>query len=85
MSEPADWIAPTGVRAIDPDVRTTGIPDAVLNDDSLSLTARGLYALVLEYQGEPVDPYEDAVQSYPEIASAIEELIERSLVLRVSR
>lgn len=85
MPELADWIAPTGVRAVDPGAQATGIPDVVLNDESLSLAARGLYALVLTYRGEPINPYEDAVESPADIGSAVDELIERGLVVRPSR
>lgn len=40
----ADWIASTGPTAVEAD---PAIPDAVLGDPNLSLTSKGIYALLL--------------------------------------
>lgn len=82
-NETEDWIAATGPRAVSDDVEDTAIPDAVLDDATLSLVAKGLYALVLSYQGQPVNPYEDAIEDAKDIRAAVDELLEAGLVLRV--
>lgn len=79
----SDWIAPTGVRRIAPDTLSTQVPETVLSDTRLSLTAKGLYALLLTYQGRPVDPYEDALEDEAEIRAAIDELIAFGYAVRV--
>lgn len=78
-----DWIAAAGLRRVDSDATHTAIPASVMADMSLSLEARGLYALLLPYQGQPIDPYDDAVEDDDVIAAAIEELIAAELAVRV--
>lgn len=56
-----------------------------MNDASLSLEARGLYALLAASQGQPVDPYRDRVEDASVITDAIEELIVAGLAVRVSQ
>lgn len=83
MAPPSDWIAPTGLRAVDIAPQSTAIPDAVLADPGLSLTAKGIYALVLSYQGQPIDPYQDAIEDEQDIREAIDELVAAGYVVRV--
>ena len=64
---------------------TTDIPDEAMSDPRLSLIAKGLYALLLTYQGQPIDPYEDAVEDLTEIRTAVDELIEKGYAVRVIR
>jgi len=81
----ADWIAPPGLRAVEPDPDDAAIPAEVLGSRSLSLIAKGIYTLALAYQGRPVDPYEEAVEDPSDIAAGIEELIEAGLIVRLTR
>lgn len=85
MTPPSDWIAPTGMRRFEPDAIATDLPDAVMADPQLSLMAKGLYALVLTYQGRPVDPYQGAIEDVTEIRTAIDKLIAGGYVVRVER
>jgi hypothetical protein len=87
MSSPLPdwWIAPAGLRAVETDPEATAIPDNVLADPDLSLMAKGIYALVLTYQGQPINPYDDAVEDPAEIADALDELVLAGLIVRVSR
>lgn len=86
MKSPAsDWIAPTGVRSVEADAIDTAIPDSAMSDRRLSLAAKGLYALLLTYQGQPIDPYDDAVEDEADIRAAIDELIECGYAVRVRR
>ncbi|HWH25137.1 MAG TPA: hypothetical protein VNT53_00625 [Pseudolysinimonas sp.] len=84
-SRASDWIAVTGLHAVDPDASTTLVPDMIMNDSRLSLIARGLYALLLSYQGQPIDPYEDAIEDEEEIRTAVDALIETGYAVRVRR
>ena len=84
-SHARDWIAVTGLHAVDPDATTTLIPAAVMNDFRLSLVAKGLYAALLSYQGQPIDPYEDAIEDDEEIRTAVEELVRAGYAVRVRR
>lgn len=84
MSTNEDWIAATGPRAVSENAEDTAIPYAVLDDPNLSLIAKGLYALVLTGQGQPINPYEDAVEDVEDIRSAIDGLVEAGLVIRVA-
>lgn len=79
------WIAPVGLRAVETDPEFTAIPDSVLADPDLSLMAKGIYALALAYQGQPINPYDDAVENPAKIADALDELVRASLIVRVSR
>lgn len=78
-----DWIAATGPRAVSENAEDTAIPYAVLDDPRLSLIAKGLYALVLTGQGQPINPYEDAIEDVEDIRGAVEELVNARLVARV--
>lgn len=73
----------TGLRRFDLSATHTAIPASVMNDPSLSLEARGLFALLLSYQGQPIDPYDDAVEDEADIHAAIEELITAGYAARV--
>jgi len=81
----SDWIAPTGVRAVEADAIDTAIPDSAMSDPRLSLAAKGLYALLLTYQGQPLDPYEDAIEDEADIQAAIDELIVNGYAVRVAK
>lgn len=81
----SDWIAATGLRAVQTDHEMTAIPETVLGDLRLSLIARGLYALLLSYPGQPIDPYEDAIEDPADISLAIKELIAAGHAVRVDR
>lgn len=83
MSPASDWIAPNGVRAVELDAADTSLPDSAMNDPQLSLVAKGLYALLLAYQGQPIDPYYDAIEDEGEIRAAIEELVASGYAVRV--
>lgn len=83
MTEPAEWIAATGPRAVSDDPEDTAIPDAALGDSRLSLLAKGLYALTLSHHGQPINPYEDAYEATEDVGAAIDELIEAGLIVRV--
>ena len=80
-----DWIAPAGIRAVEPGPEFTAIPDAALSDPRLSLTAKGIYGLLLSYQGNPMDPYLDAFEDPEEIRRAVQELIAADLIVRLER
>lgn len=80
-----DWVAPTGVRRLDPEATTTAIPASAMADPRLSLTAKGLYTLLLTYQGEPIDPYEDTIEDVDDIRAAIDELVDCGYAVRVAR
>lgn len=84
-SQPSDWIAPTGVRPVEADTETTAIPGDAMRDSRLSLTAKGLLALLLSYNGQPIDPYEDAIEEAAEIDQAVAELISFGYALRIPR
>lgn len=84
MAAEEDWIAATGPRAVSKDAENTAIPFAVLDDPRFSLIAKGLYALVLTGQGQPINPYEDAIEDVEDIRAAIEELVDAGLVARVA-
>jgi hypothetical protein len=84
-SEREDWIAPTGIRRIEPNATHTDIPTGRMEADDLSFTARGLYAELLSYQGTPMNPYQDARGESVEIEAAIAELIEHGYIVRVPR
>lgn len=84
-SRASDWIAVTGLHAVDPEATTTMVPAAAMNDWRLSLVAKGLYAALLSYQGQPIDPFENAVEDDDDIASAIEELIANGYATRLTR
>lgn len=85
MPEPSERIAATSPRIVSDDPEDFAIPDAVLSDAGLSLMAKGVYALVLTGQGQPINPCEDPIQDVEEIRAAIEELIAAGLVVRVAR
>lgn len=78
-------IAAAGPRALDPDATTSLVQGSVMNDPRLSLTAKGLYAVLLSYQGQAIDPYEDAIEEDEEIRAAIDELLECGYAVRVRR
>lgn len=79
----SDWITATGVQPSRDDGGTGVLLDRVLADPDLSLMAKGLFALLLEAHGAPVNPYEDAYEDPHDIAGAIDELINRGLAVRV--
>lgn len=83
MPEPSEWIAATGPRMVSDDPEDFAIPDAVLSDPGLSLMAKGVYALVLTGQGQPINPFEDPIESIEDIRAAIDELLTSGLVVRV--
>lgn len=62
-SEPEGWIAAVGPRAVNADAEDITIPAALLDDGSLSLTAKGLYALVLSLQGQPLNPRKSKISA----------------------
>lgn len=84
MAAEEDWIAATGPRAVSKNAEDTAIPYALLDDPGLSLIAKGLYALVLTGQGQPINPYEDGIEDVEDIRAAIEELVGAGLVIRVA-
>lgn len=84
-SRATDWVAVTGLHAVDPDATTTLVPGSVMNDPRLSLVAKGLYAALLSYQGQAIDPYEDAIEDDEEMRAAIDELVECGYAVRVRR
>jgi len=54
-----------------------------MNDPRLSLMAKGLYALMLTYQGQPIDPYYESIDDEAEISVAIDELVAVGYAVRV--
>jgi len=82
MTRARDWIAPTGLRLVDPDAAETFVPASAMEDPRLSLTAKGLYGLLLSNQGDPIDPYDDAIEDESEIKAAIDELIRTGYAVR---
>lgn len=76
------WIAPASLRAVEADPDATAIPRSVLADPELSLMAKGIYALVLAHQGQPINPYDDAVEDPAAIGGALAELIDAGLIVR---
>lgn len=85
MSQPEEWIAAIGPRIVSDDLQDVAISDAVLGDSELSLMAKGLYALVLTGQGQPINPYEDAFEDVDDIRVAIDELGAAGLVIRIAQ
>jgi len=83
VTEHEVWIAATGVWPVHDDIADAVIPDRVLNDPALSLTAKGLFALLVAMQGQPVNPYDDAYESPAVIAAAIDELVSAGLAVRM--
>jgi hypothetical protein len=81
---PSDWIAAAGLRVVEADASNVGVPPEILADQQLSLIARGLYALLLAQQGQPVDPCEEAFESEEDLAGAIDELLAAGLAVRVA-
>jgi hypothetical protein len=79
-----EWVAVAGRRLIDPDATTTDVPTVVMNDQSLSLVARGIYVALLSYQGQPIDPYENAIDDDGVITAAINELVAAGLAVRMA-
>ena len=80
-----DWIAVTGLHRLEPNATHTAIPADVMNDPNLSLEARGLFVLLLSYRGQPIDPYDGAIEDAATIAGAIDELITEGYAARVER
>lgn len=80
---PSDFIAAAGLRSVVDDPADVDVSLDVLADQDLSLIARGLYALLVTEQGNPIDPYEDALESEEDLAAAIEELIAAGLAVRL--
>ena len=80
---PEAWIAATGPRLVSDNPEDFAIPGEVLGDQSLSLMAKGLFALVLTAQGQPINPYDDPVEDVEAIGAAIDELVTAGLVVRV--
>lgn len=85
MSAPSDWIAARGLRRVSADPTELVIPDHILKDADLSLTAKGLFALLVISQGQPVDPFGDACEDRAEITAAIDDLVAAGLAVRVPR
>jgi hypothetical protein len=85
MPHKTDWIAVAGLRAFDPEATATDYPNEIMFDDRLSLEAKGLYGLLLSHQGQPIDPYDDAIEDDEVIAKAIEELIAYGHAVRLAR
>lgn len=81
-SFPIDWIAPTGLRPIDPEAVRTEVPIAELHTAGLSLTAIGLYGELLSYQGAPINPFDNQLDGVEDIRTAIEELIDNGYAVR---
>lgn len=77
------WIAPASLRAVETDPEATAIPGSVLADPELSLMAKGIYALAVAHQGQPINPYDDAVEDPAKIGEALAELIGAGLIVRV--
>lgn len=82
-STASDFIAATGNRASDANGATPEILDEVIANQDLSLTARALYALVLAQNGQPLNPYADAIEDADDIRKAIDELVIAGLIVRV--
>lgn len=83
MGAPSEWIAARGLWPVSADPSELVIPDHVLNDEELSLAAKALFALLVASQGQPIDPYEDALEDTADISAAIDELLEAGLAVRV--
>jgi hypothetical protein len=81
----SDWIAVTGVRSFDLDTTETAIPWSIMNDERLSLIAKGLYGRLLSYEGQPLDPYDEALDDLEDIAAAIDQLLGGGYAVRVAR
>lgn len=80
-----DWIAARGIWPLTDEPGGIPIPDHLLADPGLSLMAKGILALLLAEQGQPVDPYDDSYEDPADIKAAIDELIAANLVVRVTR
>lgn len=85
MGAPSEWIAARGLWPVSADPGELVIPDHVLNDVELSLAAKGLFALLVASQGQPIDPFADALEDTVDISAAIDELLEAGLAVRVVR
>ena len=80
---PRVWIAPTGLRVVDPDATQTAVPVDELLEAGLSFLAIGLYGELLSYQGKPVDPYENQLDAVEDISDAIDQLVKHGYAVRV--
>lgn len=83
MPPTEDWIAPRGLWPLTDSPAGIGMPDHIMNDRTLSLQAKALFALLLAENGKPVNPYEDAYEEPETIAAAIQELVDAELAVRV--
>ncbi|WP_313479892.1 hypothetical protein [Microbacterium sp.] len=85
MGSASEWIAARGLWPVSVDPSELVIPDHVLNDAELSLPAKGLFALLVASQGQPINPFGDALEDTAVISAAIDELLEAGLAVRVAR
>ncbi len=83
MAAPDFWIAPTGVRLVNPEAVSTTVPVQLMVDAGFSLTSIGLYGELLSYQGVPMNPYQNSIDELEDIRAAIDELVSSGYVVRV--
>lgn len=85
MQERVDWIAPIAGFATADEATANIAATAAMENPHLSLLAKGLHALVLTHEGEPINPYADSYQPPELIKAAIEELLEAGLIIRAQQ
>lgn len=73
--EEAIWVAPTGLRGVDPRATHTDVPVDELARLGFSFEAIGIYGEVLSYQGVPVQIFAGERDQPELIRSAVEELV----------
>lgn len=82
---PDEWIAATGLWPVHEDMADVVVPNHVLADPELSLIAKGLFALLVAEQGQPINPFDDPYEGVADIQAAVDELIEAGLAVRVTK
>lgn len=85
MDAGSDWIAARGLWPVSANPSEAVIPDHVLINAELSLRAKALFALLVASQGQPIDPFDDALEDTADISAATDELLRAGLAVRVVR
>lgn len=83
MDTYSDLIVTRGVSANTPASEIDARAQLVMQDPSLSLRAKGLFTLLLEFAGEPHNPFAELYEPAEVIHDAVEELVAAGLIIRV--
>lgn len=83
MTSYSDLVVARGITATTPRAEVEMRIQQVMSDPALTLPAKGLFVLLAEQGGTPVDPFDDAYEKAEVIYAAIAVLIQAGLALRV--